>query len=128
MDFGNEDISYGEFWSVPTENAVEQLFVRRRSLPQAIICANDAMAITAVSVLKRHGIKIPENVIVTGFDGINEIRYSTPQITTCLCSSEHLAQTVTDTIMQILSGRAVPGSVLVVPSFRLPKAAAARLP
>ena len=118
VDFGNEDISYGEFWSVPTENAVEQLFVRRRNLPQAIICANDTMAITTVSVLKRHGIKIPENVIVTGFDGINEIRYSTPQITTSLCSSEHLAQTVSDTIMQMLSGRAVPGSVLVVPELQ----------
>lgn len=43
VDFGNDDISYGEFWSVPTESAVEQLFVRRRRLPQAIICANDAM-------------------------------------------------------------------------------------
>ena len=118
VDFGNDDISYGEFWSVPTESAVEQLFVHRRRLPQAIICANDTMAITTVSVLKRHGIKIPENVIVTGFDGINEIRYSTPQITTCLCSSEHLARTVSDTIMQMLSGRAVPGSVLVVPELQ----------
>lgn len=116
--FGDDDISYGEFWSVPTENAVEQLFVRRRRLPQAIICANDTMAITTVSVLKRHGIKVPENIIVTGFDGINEIRYSTPQITTCLCSSEHLAQTVSDVIMQRISGKEAPESMLVVPELQ----------
>ena len=118
IGFGDEDISYGEFWSVPTENAVEQLFVRRRRLPQAIFCANDIMAITAVSVLKRHGIRVPEDIIVTGFDGIKDVQYCTPQITTCLCSSEHLASTVADVIMKRLSGESVPEEVLVVPELQ----------
>ena len=118
IDFGDEDISYGEFWSVPTENAVEQLLVRRRRLPQAIICANDIMAITAVSVLKRRGIRVPEDIIITGFDGIKDAQYCTPQITTCLCSNEHLASTVADVIMKRLSGESVPEEVLVVPELQ----------
>lgn len=118
IDFDNEDISYGQFWSVPTEEAVEQLFVRRRRLPQAIICANDSMAITAVSTLKRHGLRIPEDIIVTGFDGIKDVQYCSPQITTCLCSNEHLAQTATDVIMKRLAGEAVPETVLVVPELQ----------
>lgn len=115
IPFGEEDISYGQFWSMPTEQAVERLFIRRRRLPQALICANDAMAITAVTVLKKHGIRIPQDVIVTGFDGINDIKYSIPQITTCLCSSEQLAKTAAEAAMQLISGKVIPEKILVVP-------------
>lgn len=118
ISLGEEEISYGEFWSVPTEKAVESLFKRRRRLPQAIICANDTMAITTVSVLKKHGLRVPEDVIVTGFDGIPEIKYSVPQITTCLCSSEHLAKTFSDTIMKLLSGETVPEHIYVTPELQ----------
>ena len=38
--------------------------------PEAIICANDMMAITASNVLQNHGLKVPEDVIVTGYDGL----------------------------------------------------------
>ena len=41
VPFSDEDVSYGEFWSKPTEEALEALFTRRRRLPRAIICAND---------------------------------------------------------------------------------------
>ncbi len=113
----DEDISYGNFWSYPTEQAVEKLFIRRRALPKAIICANDTMAMTTVSVLKKHGIRIPQDIIVTGFDGINEIKYCSPQITSCLCSSEHLADAVVNAAMELISGGSVPEKQLVVPTL-----------
>lgn len=115
IPFGDENISYGEFWSQPTETAVEALFQRNRGLPQAIICANDSMAITTVNVLKRHGVRIPQDIIVTGFDGINEINYSIPRITTCLCNSDQLAETVADTAIELISGKSVPDERLVIP-------------
>ncbi len=118
IPFGDEDISYGQFWSVPTEQAVEKLFTRRRRLPQALICANDTMAITAVSVLKKHGIRVPQDIIVTGFDGINEVKYSVPQITTCLCSSEQLAKTAAETAVALISGTEFPERILVVPELQ----------
>ena len=115
IPFGDEDISYGEFWSRPTIAAVEKLFVRRRALPQALICANDAMAIAAINVLKSHGVRIPEDIIVTGFDGIKEIKYSVPQITTCLCSNDQLAETLAGSIMNAISGKEIPPEKLVTP-------------
>lgn len=117
IPFGEEDISYGGFWSQPTEEAVERLFIRRRALPQAIICANDAMAISTVTVLKKHGVKIPEDIIVTGFDGINDIKYCVPQITTCLCSSEKLAEAVSKTVIELIRGENVPRERMVVPEL-----------
>ena len=37
-------------------------------LPDAIVCANDVMAMAACVILKERGIKIPQDVMVTGFD------------------------------------------------------------
>lgn len=115
IPFGDEDISYGEFWSRPTERAVERLFTLRRRLPRAIICANDSMAIATVNVLKKHGRKIPEDVIVTGFDGINEIKYCIPSITTCLCSSDQLADSICGIACEIIAGQTTPEHRLVEP-------------
>lgn len=115
IPFGDEDISYGQFWSQPTEEAVEALFVRRRRLPQALICANDAMAITAINVLKKHNIRIPEDIIVTGFDGINEIKYCVPRVTTCLCNNEQLAGRVAEMVERYVKGEAVQEHEFVTP-------------
>lgn len=115
IPFGDEDISYGEFWSRPTEQAVERLFTLRRRFPRAIICANDSMAIATVNVLKKHGRKIPEDVIVTGFDGINEIKYCIPSITTCLCSSDQLADSICGIACEIIAGQTTPEHRLVEP-------------
>ena len=38
--------------------------------PEVIICANDAMALSAVIELEKTGKKVPEDVMVTGFDNI----------------------------------------------------------
>lgn len=118
IPFCDEDISYGGFWSRPTEEAIETLFTRRRRLPQAMICVNDSMAIAAVAKLKSHGLRIPQDIIVTGFDGINEVNYSDPRITTALCSNEQLAQSIADTADRILSGEDIPQSLLVVPELQ----------
>lgn len=51
-------------------------------LPDAIVCANDQMALGVLDVLDRLGIRVPEDVIVTGFDGIAAGRHSRPTLTT----------------------------------------------
>ncbi|MBR1392827.1 MAG: GGDEF domain-containing protein [Ruminococcus sp.] len=77
-------LSYGDFWSVPTVAAVEKLLAGGE-LPEAIVCANDTMAISAANTLTNAGVKIPDEVVVTGFDGIMEINFSSPRLTTSLC-------------------------------------------
>lgn len=47
-----------------------------------IVCLNDGMALGVIDTLKEHGINVPKNVIVTGFDNTNRSLYSTPTLTT----------------------------------------------
>ncbi len=51
-------------------------------MPQAIVCANDQMALGVLDVLAARGIRVPEEVLVTGFDGISAGRHSQPSLTT----------------------------------------------
>jgi LacI family transcriptional regulator len=42
----------------------------RRSLPTAVFCGNDLMAIGAERAALAHGLKIPEDVAIVGYDDI----------------------------------------------------------
>ena len=80
----NYRIGYGDFWEKPTRETLEQWFIEEQCpIPDAIICANDTMAIVCSQFLQNHGYRIPEDCIITGFDGISEANYHVPHITTC---------------------------------------------
>lgn len=93
MPFDDSMVSYGLFWAKPTIQETEKL-IARGTLPDAIICANDIMAINVSNVLQQHGIGVPEDVIVTGFDGIDEISFVNPRMTSVRCGGTELAAEV----------------------------------
>lgn len=91
-------IGYGDFWDEPTWAVVEEFLSGQTELPQAIICANDTMAIATCAKLEEKGFLIPEDIIVTGFDGIEAERYHTPRLTTAMLNLSGAA----DIIMELL--------------------------
>ncbi len=97
-------LSYGDYWEYPTRDALNKLIAEER-VPKAIICANDMMAITVCEVLKRNGYAVPQDVIVTGFDGVLGAYLANPAITTCKCDFECMAEDITDTLEAVFQGR-----------------------
>ena len=67
-----EHIVYGNFWYDCGEELAEQIVNGDISRPEAVLCASDCMAIGLVERLKRHGVKVPEEVLVIGFDASDE--------------------------------------------------------
>lgn len=51
-------------------------------LPDAFICANDEMALGLTEVLQENGVRVPEDVIVTGYDNLNSAELSVPRLST----------------------------------------------
>ena len=62
------DIFYGDFRARSGRIAAEELLSSGRNLPDAIICANDVMAASAINYLTANGVSVPGDVAVTGFD------------------------------------------------------------
>ena len=53
-----------------------------KSLPRAILCFNDDIAIGALKALRESWIKCPEEIAVMGYDGIERGKYVAPPLTT----------------------------------------------
>ncbi len=114
IPFDDSMVSYGDFWATPARAAAQALIDENR-VPEAIICANDIMAINVCDVLQAAGYRVPEDVIVTGFDGYDEALLYEPPITTASCVSQGLAPTVCQAVRECLEGTAAPSySVLPV--------------
>ena len=115
IPFDDSMISYGEFWSLPCRAATSEL-LKRKELPDAVICANDIMAINVCDVMREAGIRVPEDIIVSGFDGIEEAFLATPGITTAICDSTLLAGAVHRAILKIFGGESIVKE-FIVPGF-----------
>ena len=65
------------------EQAAEELLARHRgALPDAVVCANDQMAIGVLRAFAAAGVPVPGEVAVAGFDGIYPARLVDPPLTT----------------------------------------------
>lgn len=116
LPFDESMVSYGDFYSVVAERETEKL-VASGNIPQAILCANDRMAIAVCDVLNRHGIKVPEEVAVTGFDGIPEINVMSPRITSVVCNAEDIAKTTLEVMQQAEALKGKTTTFLVPPKL-----------
>lgn len=73
-------VFYGTMWTSEADKAYQHYFTQRSHIPQAIVCANDYMAHALIKEVQLHGYRVPEDVIITGFDNMDS--YSSPSLTT----------------------------------------------
>ncbi len=64
------------------QNQLDRMAAQKQPLPAAWVCANDEIALAALEVLEKRGIRVPEEVSVTGFDDIGESREGRVPLTT----------------------------------------------
>ncbi|MCR4595263.1 MAG: GGDEF domain-containing protein [Lachnospiraceae bacterium] len=72
LEFTDEDYGYGRWTNRYTAELIDEMLDSDRGLPDAIICANDIMAMAACTELEERGVDVPREVIVTGFDNCRE--------------------------------------------------------
>ena len=77
----------------------------RRGLPfDAVFAASDLIAIGAMRALIEHGLRIPEDVAVVGFDDIPAARISTPTLTTVVQDTTRAGELLVDKLMRLVHG------------------------
>ncbi|ANY14491.1 LacI family DNA-binding transcriptional regulator [Bordetella pseudohinzii] len=70
---------------------VEQL-IRRQTLPIAVMCSNDLLALSLMSICRSLGLRIPQDVSVCGFDGIAPGAMYDPPLTSVVQPSMEIGQ------------------------------------
>ena len=106
INFDDSMVGYGEFKDTTACEEIDRIIRDRKKPPEAIFCANDIMAIAVCTKLKKLGYKVPEDVIVTGYDGIEEGKYFIPNITTVRRNIEGEALACANILREIFSGKA----------------------
>lgn len=79
-------------------------FLAAHEFPDAIICMNDALALAAIHELQRKGLRIPQDIQVTGFDNVPESEYSTPALTTVDPDLDTYVETAVDMLIERMNG------------------------
>ena len=62
----------GQWTRIGGRIAAEKLLDLGGELPDAIMCGNDDMALSVIECLNEHGIRVPKDIAVTGFDALRE--------------------------------------------------------
>lgn len=92
IEVEEERIYYGDFWKKEAANAVEYWLNSTLEPPQAIVCANDYMAISVCKALAKRGIAVPEQIAVSGCDDVEEAEDFIPAITSVRIPSEEMGR------------------------------------
>jgi len=90
-DLGTMEPLLGDFSSSWGAGAARQL-LSGAELPDAVVCGNDLIALGLLRHVVRAGVRVPDDMLITGFDDINAADLSIPSLTTVRQPYETLAQ------------------------------------
>jgi diguanylate cyclase (GGDEF)-like protein len=108
VSFDPDLVAPGDFLIPSGERAVA-LFMDQRKLEfDALVAANDGMAIDAVKALLARGVRIPEQVAVGGFDDAKEARSIVPTLTSVRQPGRELGMRAAELMVELLRGKSVP--------------------
>lgn len=91
----------------------------------AIFACSDLLAMTAISTLREHGLGVPQDVCVVGYDDIDMAEYFNPPLTTIRQSIANGGTLLVDKLFELLDGAAI--QPIVVPTELVVRATTRRV-
>lgn len=74
-------------------------------MPTALMCGNDTVAIGVMKALDEHGIEVPRDISIVGFDNIETVAYLKPALTTIDVPKRELGRLAVKVLMDRLESR-----------------------
>jgi DNA-binding LacI/PurR family transcriptional regulator len=93
--------------------------------PTGVICSNDLMAIGALQQAREHGLRVPDDLSIVGFDGIAAATWTEPSLTTIAQPIADIAETAVNALWSLVEepDRPVP-NLLFRPQLRIGRSTA----
>lgn len=76
----------------------------RQDPPTAVVCANDLSAIGLLSGLRQQGLRVPQDVSITGFDGLPMGQFSSTPLTTVVTAPHELGRASAQLLLDAVAG------------------------
>jgi len=91
----------------------------------AALCINDAVAAGALRALHRHGVRVPEDVAVTGFDDTDESGFTVPSLTSVSPRQGEMVEHAVAMLLERIAGHAGPARAVRTGADLVPRASSA---
>lgn len=101
------------------EDRIEEWLLRALAagpLPTAILACDYMMALTVLRVLRRHGLRVPEDISVVSFDDPLSAAHLTPPLTTVRQPVYRLGRRAAQRLLQALAGGSRPRGMEILPT------------
>lgn len=98
------DFYYGNYEFQCGVNGFRHFLEHGRTLPDAIVCANDNIAVGVCEEAAKAGYHAPDDFLITGFDNFDKAAFYTPQITTVSHIREEAGYRCVQLLLQIWNG------------------------
>jgi LacI family transcriptional regulator len=98
----------------------------RKGRPDAFVCGNDMAAVWLKESLERLGLKIPDDILLAGFDDINCATIVTPQLTTVHQPCEKIAEVAFNRLVARISDASIPPCSISLPADLVVRASTLR--
>lgn len=95
----------------PAQTTIRE-FLEHESNLDAVVCASDVMALSAIATFRELGLRVPEDVAVTGYDDIALAAYSSPSLTTVRQNIRQAGKVLVDSVLGLINGQAVDDTTL----------------
>ena len=111
-------VSHGDFTHEGGRCAARQL-LQRADRPTGVICSSDVIAIGVIREARELGLRVPDDLSVVGFDGIEAAAWVDPPLTTIEQPIDEIASTAVEQLQTVIAepGRSLP-RVLLQPRLR----------
>jgi DNA-binding LacI/PurR family transcriptional regulator len=86
-------VAHGEDFTVEGGREALRELLARKQRPTGVICSSDLMAIGVLQEAAAQGLRVPDDLSVVGFDGIEATRWTDPPLTTVEQPIEEIAET-----------------------------------
>lgn len=77
-----------------------RVLLARSAPPTALVCVNDLMAVGALRAVRARGLRVPEDVSVTGFDNVTLSQYAVPALTTVHIPRAQIGRTICECLLR----------------------------
>ncbi len=92
-------------------NMMKNLMAKNRDMT-AVVTMADVMAVGAAKAVLTEGLRIPEDISIIGFDGIEELDYYNPALDTIVQPAQQMAQQAVDAMQGMINGSGTSHTVL----------------
>jgi DNA-binding LacI/PurR family transcriptional regulator len=105
----------GGTWTPASGAEQADRLLSRKDPPSAMMCGNDLLALGAIRAVRARGLKVPDDVAVTGFDDFDFAQFTDPALTTVRIPGYDIGRAAGEALVDLLEGGMPADRQVVLP-------------